>query len=202
MKIAIVGTGKMATSLTTVLSKGNEITIYGRNEAEAKILADQHGAKAQKLADSIPEEIIILALPYSSISSFLQENAKLLQDKIVVDVSNAVDWQKMELLHDEGAAKTAKSLPQGAKLIKAFNTIFADVLATGEIDGKPLDVFLAGDNEEAKDKLSKAINDSGLRAVDVGGLIHAHDLEAMLVVLAASRGQFGNAGPVAIKILP
>ena len=191
----------MATSLTTVLSKGNEITVYGRDVEEAKTLADQHGAKAQKLADSIPEEIIILALPYSAISSFLKENAEMLKGKTLVDISNALDWQKMELLEGEGVLKIAESLPAGAKLIKAFNTIPSPILAQGKVNGKPVDVFLAGDDQESKDKLGQAINNSGLRAIDVGSLAHAPYLESWLLINSLAGMKVGEGKPVSTKIL-
>src|SRR4051812_46666873 len=137
MKIAIIGTGNMAASLTKILGKANEVTVYGRDEEEAKSLAGEHGANAQKLDETIPEEIIILALPYTAISGFLSEHSQMLEGKTIVDISNAMDWQKMELLEGEGALTIAESLPNGANLIKAFNTIPAIILAQGEIEGKP-----------------------------------------------------------------
>lgn len=201
MEIAIIGTGQMATSLTKTLGKANQITVYGRDEEEAKNLAEENGAAGEKLGDSIPQDLVILALPYSAISSFLQENGKLLEGKILIDISNAMDWQKMELLEGEGVLKSAESLPANTKIIKAFNTIPAPILAEGQVDGKPVDVFLAGDDQDAKDKLAEAINASGLRAIDVGALSHAPYLESLLLINSLAGMKVGGGKPVSTKIL-
>jgi predicted dinucleotide-binding enzyme len=202
MNIAIIGTGNMATSLTKVLGKANRVTIYGRDGDEAKSLADEHSADAQKLGESIEEEVVILALPYTAISDFLKEHSQMLEGKTLVDISNAMDWQKMELLEGEGALTIAKSLPSNSKLIKAFNTVPAPILAEGKIGDTPIDIFLAGDDQESKDKLAQAINECGMRAVDVGPISRAPYLESMLLINSVAGYKVNDSKPVSIKILP
>lgn len=202
MKIAIIGTGQMATSLTAVLGKKNEITIYARDEKEAKDLAGKYQQSAKDLNDEIEEEIVILAIPYDSIIPFLNEHSNMLENKVLVDISNPMNWQTMELREGEGALKTAKSLPQGAKLVKAFNTIPAPILEKGEIEGKPVDVFIAGDDENAKEQLAEIINSSGLRTIDIGPLTHSYHAEVLLMVNSIAGFKVGNGKPVSIKILP
>lgn len=202
MKVGIIGTGDMATALTSYLSKYHEICVYGRDEEEAKKLADQYNQSAKKLDDNIEEEIVILAIPYDAIPQVFEENSNSLKNKILVDISNPLDWQKMELREGKGAEKLLHSLPKGTKLLKAFNTIFKEVLVKGVIDGKPIDVFVAGDDKNAKEQLSQFINEARLRAIDIGPLTHARFAEILLLVNALARGQVGNGGPTAIKILP
>lgn len=201
MHIAIIGTGHMANSITANLSKSEELTIYSKEESKAKELADKYAQSAKKLEDNIEEEIVILAVPYTSVPSVFNENPNSLQNKTLVDISNAMDWQKMELLPGEGALTIAKSLPSGSNLIKAFNTIPAPILETGKIEDKPLDVFLAGDDQDAKNKLAEAINNSGLRAIDVGNLSHTPYLESLLLINSLAGAQVGNGKPVSTKIL-
>ena len=201
MKIAIIGNGNMANSISFNLSKNEELVIYGKNEETAKALAEKYKITSKKLEDNIEEEIILLAVPYDSIVSVFEENSNSLKNKILVDISNAVNWETLELRDGEGALKIAKSLPTGSKLIKAFNTIPAEVLGKGEIDGKPIDVFLAGDDQSAKDKLAEAINKSGLRAIDVGALSHAPYLESLLLINTLAGVKVGGGKPVSTKIL-
>ena len=64
-------------------------------------------------------------------------------------------------------------------MVKAFNTTFAGTLVAGEVNGQQLDVFIAGDDEAAKDKVSRLVSDSGLRPIDVGPLSRAQQLEQL-----------------------
>jgi 8-hydroxy-5-deazaflavin:NADPH oxidoreductase len=67
----------------------------------------------------------------------------------------------------------------GARVVKAFNTTFAGTLVEGEVAGQPLDVFIAGDDEGAKETVAQLSRDGGLRAIDVGPLERARHLESM-----------------------
>ena len=71
------------------------------------------------------------------------------------------------------ARMVAEAAPASARVVKAFNTIFRDVLAAGG----PLDVFIAGDDAQAKARLSAFIESLGLRPMDTGPLTMARTLE-------------------------
>ena len=74
-------------------------------------------------------------------------------------------------------------------MFKAFNTIFRPVLEKG----RPLDVFIAGDNAQAKAGVETFIESLGLRPLDVGGLKMEHWLEgAGLVVMGLARHGAGS----------
>jgi hypothetical protein len=70
-------------------------------------------------------------------------------------------------------------------VVKAFNTTFAGTLVAGEVSGQPLDVLIAGDDNNAKQKVSQLVSDGGLRPVDVGPLHRAQQLEQLAVALEA-----------------
>jgi predicted dinucleotide-binding enzyme len=76
-----------------------------------------------------------------------------------------------------GAQEIAKAAPADAKVVKAFNTQFSHVLAAGPVEGRPLDVFIAGDDARAKARISTFIESLGLRPMDVGQLPMARTLE-------------------------
>jgi 8-hydroxy-5-deazaflavin:NADPH oxidoreductase len=63
--------------------------------------------------------------------------------------------------------------------VKAFNTTFAGTLVTGEVAGQTLDVFLAGDDEAAKETVTTLVQSGGLNVIDAGGLMRARQLEAL-----------------------
>ncbi len=71
----------------------------------------------------------------------------------------------------------AKAAPAGAHVVKAFNTLFSNVLAAGSAEGRPLDVFIAGDDAQAKARVSAFIESLGLHPMDAGQLPMARALE-------------------------
>ena len=77
------------------------------------------------------------------------------------------------------AEELAAALPANARVVKAFNTTFSGTLVEGQVAGQPLDVFLAGDDEGAKETVAQLVRDGGLRAIDVGPLERARELEGL-----------------------
>lgn len=78
-----------------------------------------------------------------------------------------------------GAESIRSLLPPETRLVKAFNTTFARTLVAGEVSGQPLDVFIAGDDEEANERVAELVRGGGMRPITVGGLERARQLEAL-----------------------
>jgi 8-hydroxy-5-deazaflavin:NADPH oxidoreductase len=64
-------------------------------------------------------------------------------------------------------------------VVKAFNTTFSGTLVEGRVAGQPLDVLIAGDDDEAKEAVARLVRDGGLRAIDVGTLERAREVEGL-----------------------
>lgn len=182
MNISIIGSGNMANGIGTRIVAGkHNLTIYDRDAQKAKALAEKLGRTVTHapLSGTLSGDIIIFALPYGAISEVIAAHAKDFEGKIVVDISNPVDFKTFELIPPAGssaAEEIAKLLPN-SKIIKAFNTTFAGALESGMTDGKTTVVRIAGDDVDAKKALSKIITDGGLEVVDEGSLDYARDLE-------------------------
>jgi predicted dinucleotide-binding enzyme len=111
-----------------------------------------------------------------------------LAGKVVVDISNPFNSTFDGLAHREEtsiAREVATVAPAGATVVKAFNTVFRQVLEKGRPD-----VFIAGDDAQAKAKVEVFVESLGLRPRDVGGLEMAHWLEGagLLTVGLANHG--------------
>jgi 8-hydroxy-5-deazaflavin:NADPH oxidoreductase len=98
-----------------------------------------------------------------------------------VDPTNPVDFGTVELLDrawlgpfSSGGELIEAAAPDDASLVKAFNTNFAGPLYAGAVDGSPLDAFVAGDDQTAKDTIMRLASDGGLRAIDAGRFIVPH----------------------------
>lgn len=182
MKIALIGTGNMASGLAQQLAKADHsLVISGRNSAKAQELARSVRATARNEAPAAHADIVILATPYANAVDALKAAGDL-TDKIVIDITNPLtaDYMGLTVGHNTSAAEEIqKEFPQ-AKIVKAFNTVFAQILAAGpELAGETAPVFYAGDHAQAKEKVKALIDSIGFKAVDAGPLKNARYLEPL-----------------------
>ena len=155
MKISIIGTGNMAKAISSrLVSSGHSVDIHARSPekgealaAELKQLATASAGIQLSSVGEPTEDIVVLAVGYGEVSAIAEEYNGFV-GKTVVDITNPIDFATFQLLPaagTSGAETIAALLPQ-TKVLKAFNTTFAGPLTAGSIDGKPLDVFIAGDD--------------------------------------------------------
>jgi predicted dinucleotide-binding enzyme len=180
--ISIIGLGNMASTLAgRALAGGNAVEIIGRDPAKAKeVAATLDGATVGTPGTAPVGDILILAVPYASAAAVVSEYGEALQGKVVIDITNPVTPDFTGFVTPEGssgAQEIAKAAAAGAHVVKAFNTLFAGVLAAGSAEGRPLDVFIAGDDGQAKARVSAFIESLGLRPLDVGQLPMARAIE-------------------------
>jgi 8-hydroxy-5-deazaflavin:NADPH oxidoreductase len=188
-RVTLIGTGNMARTIGTLaVAGGNTVEVMGRDQSKAEALAEAlgGGATAGKWGAAPAGDIVITALLYDGVVPVVVEYGDALADKVIVDISNPFNAAFDGLAHDEEtsvAREVAKVAPAGTSVVKAFNTIFRNVLEKGRPD-----VFIAGDSAQAKASVTAFIESIGLRPLDVGGLTMAHWLEGMGVVTVALAG--------------
>jgi predicted dinucleotide-binding enzyme len=180
--ISIIGLGNMASALADrALAGGNAVEIIGRDKAKAEELAAAlHGATVGAAGTAPAGDIVILAVPYASAAAVVSEYGDALRGKVIVDITNPFAPDAKGLLTSDGssaAQEIAKASPAGAHVVKAFNTLPCDVLAAGSIEGRPVDVFIAGDDAPAKAQVSTLIESLGMHPMDAGPLPMARALE-------------------------
>jgi predicted dinucleotide-binding enzyme len=192
--ISIIGTGNMARTIGALaVAGGNTVEIMGRDQSKAAGLAKALGGSATTGEfGAVPAgDIVIVALLYANVVPVVAQYGDALAGKVIVDLSNPFNSAADGLATREDtsiAQEVAKAAPASASVVKAFNTIFRHVLEKGRPD-----VFIAGDDAQAKAEVEAFIESLGLRALDVGGLKMAHWLEgAGLVVMGLARHGVGN----------
>ena len=177
--ISIIGSGNMASAIGALAVKGgNAVEVIGRDAAKAAKLAAElgDGATAGTWGATPRGDIVILAVLADSAAPIVSEYGDALAGKIIVDITNPFNAGGTGLAIPGGtsiAEMVAEAGPESAHVVKAFNTLFRDVLAAGG----PLDVFFAGDDPHAKASMSAFIESLGLRPLDVGLLPMARVLE-------------------------
>lgn len=180
--ISIIGLGHMASALAgRAIAGGNTVEIIGRDSAKAQELASElGGATVGTVGESPAGDIVVLAVPYASAAAVVGEFGDALSGKVLVDITNPFAPDLAGLVTPEGssgAQETAKAASAGTRIVKAFNTLFAEVLATRLDEDRPLNVFIAGDDVEAKADVSRFAESLGLCPLDAGPLSMARALE-------------------------
>jgi predicted dinucleotide-binding enzyme len=181
--ISIIGSGGMAAAIGGLAAKaGHTVEVTSRGAAKARVLAEQIGAGATTgtFGAAPAGDIVILAVPYAAVLDVVKQYGEALAGKLLVDITNPVGSDLKSFVTPEdsfGAREIMNTAPSDAVVVKAFNTLFSHVLAAGPVDGRPLDVFIAGDDAQAKARVSAFIESLGLRPMDTGQLSMALTLE-------------------------
>ncbi|MCV2490986.1 NADPH-dependent F420 reductase [Geodermatophilus sp. YIM 151500] len=166
--VSIIGNGNMGQAIAGLIGKGsNTVELLDQSDAARPVTGD----------------VVVLAVPYGAVADIIATRAEQLAGKIVVDITNPVNFETFDSLvvpaDGSAAAQIAVALPQ-ARVVKAFNTTFSATLASGTVGGQQTTtVLIAGDDTDAKSLLAGIVTAAGLRAVDAGSLRRARELEAL-----------------------
>jgi predicted dinucleotide-binding enzyme len=190
--ISIIGSGNMATAIgTRAANHGHTIEFMSRNTAEAQALADQigNGATVGTFGATPLGDIVIVAVLFSAAVEVVAHYGDTLAGKILVDITNPFNDDASGLVTTVGnsvSQQIAAAAPEGTHVVKALNSILHDVLA----QEKPVDVFFAGDNAEAKTRVAAFLESLDMQPLDAGGLEMAYVLEwaGILLVGLAKNG--------------
>src|SRR3954468_5629636 len=165
--ISIIGTGNMGQAIAAIAGKGaHTVEQLNTSDADKQVTGD----------------IVVLAVPYPAVEGVLAQRGESLAGKIVVDITNPLDFETFDSLvvpaDGSAAAEIAAALPN-SRVLKAFNTTFAGTLASGNVGPVTTTVLIAGDDADAKSTLAGIITSGGLKAIDAGALKRARELEAV-----------------------
>ena len=206
MKIAIIGAGNVGRSLASNAARaGHEVVISDRDPEEAAELAGSvHGTPTGDPKQAVAQaEIVVLAVPFASVEELARTIAGGIAGKVVVDATNPLKPTYDGLTTEGGpsGAERIQSWLPGAKVVKAFNTIFAAKQADPVVDGEPVDALIAADDQNARDKVIALAGSMGFRPVDAGVLARAKELEAMAFLIislqVSKRGDWQSAWKLA-----
>jgi len=213
MNVTIIGSGNMGRGIgTRAVAGGHSVTFVDANpEVAEKTAADvrasaKNGAKVStsSLGDAVLGDVVVLAVWYGTNIEIAKQLGAKLAGKVVVDIANPLNstYDGLATASDSSSAEDlAKAIVSGAKVVKAFNTTFAGTLLAGESAGQKLDVFIAGDDVDAKSKVAQLVTDGGMRAIDTGPLSRARQIEGMQLLHIVSQGALGTNWGSTVKIV-
>ena len=194
--IAVIGaSGNMGSAISKSLSKGNYRLILCSDEAGKvesvvnEIKNSNPSADVEALGCSAEAsweaDIIIVAVPYAAEREVAERIKDFANQKIVISISNPLNqtFNGLVTAPDTSAAEELQKLLPNSKVVKAFNTTFAADFAAPVIDGKQVDAFIAGNNEEALQIVSELVSTAGFNPIVAGDLSVSRTLEGMQLLL-------------------
>jgi predicted dinucleotide-binding enzyme len=176
MQYAIIGSGAIGSALASHFAR-KHIRARLANKSGAQSVA----ALAQKLgpeitgvsvAEALQADIVILAVPFGAVRE-VTANASPWNGRVVVDATNAIDFPAFTPMNLGGrpSSEVVAEQVRGARVVKAFNTLPAALLATSpELDEGRRVLFLSGDDQEAKSQISRLAELFGFAPIDLGAL--------------------------------
>jgi len=213
MNVTIIGSGNMGRGIGTRLANGGHSVTFIDAKPE---IAEQTAAEVRaavkndasvfssSLEDAELSEVVVLAVWYGTNLEIAKQLGARLAGKVVVDIANPLNATFDGLAtspNSSSAEDLARVVAPGAKVVKAFNTTFAGTLLAGQVAGQPLDIFIAGDDAGAKDRVAQLVKDGGMRAIDAGPLNRARQIEGMQLLQIVLQPELNTNWGSAIKII-
>lgn len=205
MEIGIIGGGVVGQSLGAGLIKlGHHVTIgiravtpdeLAKDRDQTVPLADWVAATGGRVATmgeaaESAELVICAAHGPSAIAALTLAGAENLAGKVVIDATNHLDFSQgmpPALLprfsgHTSLGEQIQAAFPE-ARLVKGFNTVGAAMLANPRLLGGEHDLFIAGNDADAKAEVTALAQSLGWsKVVDMGDIKAARATETMVLV--------------------
>lgn len=186
MQIAIIGAGAVGSALARAWSRaGHRITLGVRDPSDPPQVAADIGAEvASPEVAVVARDVVVLALPWAAAEGVVKSLP--LEGKVVIDCMNPLAMREGALgltlgFADSGAEHVAAWAP-AAHVVKTLNQVGAEVMADARRFAQPPAMFIAGDDQGAKDTAATLVRDLGFEPLDAGALKQARILEPLAMV--------------------
>jgi 8-hydroxy-5-deazaflavin:NADPH oxidoreductase len=177
VKIGVIGSGSVGGGLARLwAAKGHQVMLsFARDEAKLAQKAAAMGAQVGSPAEAVAfGEVVVFAPPWSTVREAITA-AGSLDGKVLIDCTNNMSGEDLQT---SGAEQIAALAP-GAKVVKAFNTLFSALYEDIATAKERPDLVYCGDDADAKGLAAELIRDAGLEPVDAGALSAAGEVEAL-----------------------
>ncbi len=191
--VAVLGNGVVGVAVAKGFAELGYQVVFGTRDASGaktkEALAAVPGAKAASYAEAAKAaDLAFVALPWTGlVEGLTAAGAGNLAGKLVIDASNPLDFStgapRMAIGQTDSAGETVQRLLPSAKVVKAFNIITATHMVHPKLpDGVP-DMFIAGNDDGAKEEVNALLKKFGWReAIDLGDIGASRLLEPLAMV--------------------
>lgn len=185
MRIAIIGAGNVGSALASAFVKaGHSVVMSASKPEHAEAAARAVGAAgAESNAAAVGgASAVVLAVPVGALPVVAAEIGDSVIGLPVIDATNVLNSDMTGIASERSGAQDLQDLLPGASVVKAFNTVLSPVQSAGVLDGRPIDGFYAGDDEDSKAVVRDLLGDLGYKPIDAGPLAMARALEEMALL--------------------
>lgn len=187
MKIAVFGTGRMgkaiAKTLFSVYSDG--VFLAGRDREKTRATAKALGNIKTEEVDKVFEaDIIIPALWYMDLRTWLTENKTRLKGKTVIDITNPFNerFDDFILPYDSSSAEELQMLVPETKIAGAFKNTYWVVFDSPVYNGLKSDIYVTCNDEVVRNEIIKILKPLPFRVFDAGKLKNNRTIERMTLL--------------------
>ena len=191
IKVGILGSGNVGKTLGAgFLILGHEVMIGSREPEKLQPWVNAAGPGASagtfEQAARFGELIILATLGTGTENAIHLAGASNFIAKVVIDTTNPLDFSKgapqLSVGHTDSLGERVQRALPGAWVVKAFNTVGSPLMINPQLPGGPPDMFICGDDDRAKNKVSEVCKDFGWDVIDIGGIQGSRHLEPMCMV--------------------
>jgi 8-hydroxy-5-deazaflavin:NADPH oxidoreductase len=193
MRVGVLGTGDVGRALATAfVTLGHEVSMGARdrNNENAASWAKGAGGKASHgtFADAagFGELVVLATLGSANQSALRAAGPERLAGKVVIDTTNPLDFSsgrpELAIGHTDSGGEQVQRLLPGALVVKAFNTVGHAHMFRPSFPGGPPDMFICGNDGDAKRRVTELLTSFGWQTLDLGGIEASRYLEPMCMV--------------------
>ncbi len=191
VRIGIIGSGDVGRALASGFAGlGHDVTIGSRDPqklAEWAATAGPHVSTGTFADAARFGDILVLAtLGVATQEAIRLAGIDAFDGKVVIDTTNPLDFghgtPRLAIGHTDSLGEVIQRLLSRARVVKAFNTVGNALMVNPQLPGGPPDMFLCGNDEDAKKIVTQICKHFGWGVVDVGGIESSRHLEPMCMV--------------------
>ena len=186
MRIGIIGSGDVGKSLARgFVGRGDEVMIGSRSPEKLASFGKQYGAKTGTFQETAKfGEMIAIATLGTGTEEALQLAGDNFAGKVVIDATNPLRFAPgvppmLSISGDDSLGEQVQSWLPSARVVKAFNTVGNALFVKPQLPGGPPDMFICGNDAEAKERVTELCRDWGWGVIDIGPISGSRYLEAM-----------------------
>jgi 8-hydroxy-5-deazaflavin:NADPH oxidoreductase len=192
VRVGVLGSGDVGRVLAAgFVGLGHEVKIGSRDAQKLQAWADAAGKSASTgtFAEAAQfGDIIVLATLGTATADVIRlAGVESFDGKVVIDATNPLDFSagmppRLFVGHDDSLGEQVQRLVPNARVVKAFNTVGNAQMINPRLGGGPPDMFLCGNDDDAKKIVSQICEHFGWGVIDIGGIEGARLLEPMCLV--------------------